>query len=280
MDEIRSLIASDHLEQAIERLLGTEGARHPELRDELTAHRAQLARTKRESRRGLISPDDEGQARTRVRYAVLDLLSGLGESPPAAEEDQPGAQPGTPAAPTVFISYNHDDSEAADRLRGALESAGIEVRIDREAMRAGEDIEAFIQDSIEGTDVTLAVISRRSLLSAWVALEAATTFAHEEVSGRPRFIACYLEDDFFRQDFLLEATDRIDERIAEIDRLIPEYAARKLDTVDLNGEKSRLFKLRNNLGDFLRRLRGSLTLDIRQGAFDGSVSRIVETVRG
>ena len=62
--------------------------------------------------------------------------------------------------------------------------------------------------------------------------------------------------------------------------MLPEYAERKLDTVDLNGEKSRLFKLRNNLGDVLTRLRGSLTLDVREGAFDESLGRIVETVRG
>ena len=287
MDDVRRLIASDHLEKAIAVLLADGSRPSAELRDELTSHQAQLARTRKESRRGLMSADGEAKARTRVRYAVLDLLTALPQESvdvddPASAQDTvttSGTQPSSPS-PTVFISYNHADADAADRLRSALEAAGIGVRIDRAAMGAGEDIESFIRDSIRETDVTLAVISQRSLLSAWVAMEATTTFVQESVSGRYRFIACYLEDDFFRHDFLIDATDRIDERIAEIDALIPEYAERKIDTVDLNGEKSRLFALRNSLGDFLKRLRGSLTLDVRDGAFEESVSRIVETIHG
>jgi hypothetical protein len=59
---------------------------------------------------------------------------------------------------------------------------------------------------------------------------------------------------------------------------IPEYIARKIDTNDLNSQKTRLYKLLNNLGDILQKLTGSLTLDIRESEFDRSLARIVRSI--
>jgi hypothetical protein len=56
--------------------------------------------------------------------------------------------------------------------------------------------------------------------------------------------------------------------------------AQKIDTNDLNSQKSRLFKLRNNLGDILLRLRESLCIDVREDKFDENVSKIVSAIKG
>ncbi len=286
MESIRQLIAADRLEKAVDELIGHVAGKDDELRDQLTAHQAQLSKTKKDSRRGLITAEQENQARTRVRYAVLELLPEIdameeGDSRPKPAEPVGAKKVSRPSrdAVSVFISYNHNDSEVADQLQAALEGEGIRVRIDREAMKAGEDIKRFIENSIRETDVTLSIVSNRSLLSAWVAMETINTFQHEKVGGDKKFIACYVDDDFFETDFMLAAADKIDARIAEIDEKIPMYMEKKLDTIDLNNEKSRLFKLRNNLGEFLVRLRESLTLDIREESFDGSVARIISTIR-
>ncbi len=181
---------------------------------------------------------------------------------------------------TVFISYNHGDREVADRLKVALETAGIRVRIDSAVMEAGGSIQEFIETSIRETNVTVAIVSNRSLLSAWVALESIGTFYAEKSTGARKFIACYLDDDFFKPDFRLQATRQINTKIAEIDALIPEYNEEKIDTNDLNDQKSRLYKLRNNLGDILQRLRASLCLDIRELQFDESMARLVREIKG
>ncbi|UCF20754.1 MAG: toll/interleukin-1 receptor domain-containing protein [Gemmatimonadota bacterium] len=286
MESIRQLIAADRLEKAVDELIGHVAGKDNDLSDQLTAHQAQLSKTKKDSRRGLITTEQENQARTRVRYAILELLPEIEAAQSAASRTAPASsaskEAGSSASSdpvTVFISYNHSDREVADRLKAALEREGIRVRIDREAMKAGQDIKRFIENSIRETDVTISIVSNRSLLSAWVALETINTFHHETLADEKKFIACYIDDDFFKPEFLLAAADQIDARIAEIDEKIPLYIEKKLDTIDLNSEKSRLFKLRNNLGEFLVRLRESLTLDIRAESFDRSAAKIVSTIR-
>jgi hypothetical protein len=189
-----------------------------------------------------------------------------------------GANEHLMTAKKVFISYNHEDSPVADKLKSALEAKGFLVTIDREAMRAGASIQEFIENSIRDADVTLSIVSNRSLLSAWVALESITTLYREKLEREKRFIACFIDDDFFKPDFRLKATRQINARIEELDKLLPEYIAEKIDTNDLNSQKSRLIKLRNELGDILLKLRDSLTLDIRDSEFDKSLARIVQSI--
>jgi hypothetical protein len=183
------------------------------------------------------------------------------------------------SAPKVFISYSHADSEIAEKLNAALRKNGIEVHIDRAVMEAGATIQEFIESSIRETEVTISIVSNRSLLSAWVAWESIETFYKEKFDGRKKFIACYIDDDFFESDFRLNATKQIDAKIAEIDNKIPAYIVLKIDTSDLNNQKSRLYRLRNNLGDILVRLRESLCLDLRGDKFDQSLLKIVSTLK-
>lgn len=280
-DKIKQLIAADKLDRAIEELISQVGGRSKELTNQLIQFQASLAKNKKDFRRGLISAEQENQTLVRVRFAVLEMLEEIekisniqGEGSSCGPHDGPVKL----ALPTVFISYNHDDSEVAGKLKQALEDKGVVVRFDQTAMQAGANIQEFIENSIRDTDVTLSVVSNRSLLSAWVALESINTFFLEKFESGKKFIACYLDTDFFRNDFRLSATRQIDEKIKEIDELIPEYIAGKIDTNDLNSQKSRLYKLRNNLGDILLRLRDSLCLDLRGEKFEESVKKIVNEI--
>jgi TIR domain len=78
------------------------------------------------------------------------------------------------SAKKVFISYNHEDRLVADKLKSALEGEGVSVTIDNAAMRAGANIQDFIESSIRDSDLTLSIVSNRRLLSACVALESIT----------------------------------------------------------------------------------------------------------
>src|SRR5262245_18295083 len=156
------------------------------------------------------------------------------------------------SAKKVFISYNHEDRLVADKLKSALDGEGITVTIDNASMSAGASIQEFIESSIRDTDLTLSIVSNRSLLSTWVALESVTAFYSDQLLGDKRLLACYLDDDFFETHFRLKAAEQIDAKIKDIDDQIPKYIERKIDTNDLNGQKSRLYKLRNDLGDILQ----------------------------
>ena len=183
-----------------------------------------------------------------------------------------------PFTGTVFISYSHHDREIALKLKSALEGYGINVRIDSETMQVGENIQGFIERSVRDTAVTILVVSNHSLLSPWVTMETLTTLSHEKFKQDKQFIACYVDDDFFQPRYRLDATKNIDARIKAIDDLIPEYIENKMDTNDLNQEKSRLFDLRNRLGEILLRLKESLTVDIRESNFDESLKQITSSI--
>ena len=177
----------------------------------------------------------------------------------------------------VFISYNHKDKIIADKLSNKLKLSGAKVIIDSEMMKAGENISNFIEKCILESDITLSIISNNSLLSSWVGIETINTFYHEKYSDK-KFIACYTDDDFFDNKFRITATRKIDEKIKELDNLILEYMELKLDPTDLNNEKTRLFQLRNNLGDILQRLRNSLCIDINDNVFEDNVKRIISAI--
>jgi hypothetical protein len=66
---------------------------------------------------------------------------------------------------TVFISYSKKDKAVAAKVKAVLEANGITVTIDSELMPAGSDIRAFIDKSIRETEVTLSIVSKRSLIS-------------------------------------------------------------------------------------------------------------------
>jgi hypothetical protein len=179
----------------------------------------------------------------------------------------------------VFLSYNHEDAPVAAKLHRFLKAQGISVVLDSESMLAGERIQDFIARSIEQSDVVVSLVSSRSLLSGWVAMETIQSLQRNAwVEGR-KFIACYLDEAFFTPECRLEYTRQIDERLARIEELLPDYAARRINTIDLDEEKTRLYDLRNGLGLILATLKGTLCLDVRDGRFEESGKRLVEAIR-
>jgi hypothetical protein len=181
--------------------------------------------------------------------------------------------------PRVFISYNHDDSAAAFRIGEIVKRHDIEVILDRDDMLPGERISDFIRRSIRDCDVVVSIISTRSLLSAWVASETIGAISRNTWGEEVTLIACYLDDLWLQPEFRLRCTEQIDERLQRIEELFPQYAARRIDTADLNEEKTRLYDLRNNLGTILAALENSLCLDVRENLFNSSTERLVQSVR-
>jgi TIR domain/Effector-associated domain 11 len=198
-EEVTALIRADKLEGTVDRLLAFLGERSPDLTKELTEHGRTLESGRRQARRGLLTDADENVIRRKVTFALLDLLD---EILKARGVDTPLTQE-TSAAAQAFISYSHQDREAAASLAQALRSAGIVVLIDDNAMRAGESIESFLKESIAKADVTVSLVSRTSLLSAWVAIETIQAFEQGRFDRKKQFIAGYLDDEFFRPDFRL-----------------------------------------------------------------------------
>lgn len=174
-----------------------------------------------------------------------------------------------------FISYNHKDKTDADRLKAALRAAGHEVVIDSEAMAPGEDIKSFIEKCIRQSDVTLSLVSRHSLLSAWVAMESIGTFFAEKNTDRSRFVAAYIDSSFFDRKFTDEALDEVENQISEIKTIIKDRLDKDRGIADLENELKRRRDLRNNLDEIVRRLRESLCVDLTGDKFQSGVDLIL-----
>jgi hypothetical protein len=187
--------------------------------------------------------------------------------------------PGGDGSKRVFISYNHEDAVAARRLRDALTASGLHPSIDIDSMAPGERIQDFIERSIRESDAVVSIVSTQSLLSSWVAIETINAFHRQKWMDGKLFVGALLSDDFFRPEFRLECTRIIDERLETIERLLPGYREKMIDTVDLNDEKTRLYDLRNNLGSILANLKGSLCLSLRDEHFAASCQAIVKACR-
>ncbi len=182
----------------------------------------------------------------------------------------------TPNMPKkVFISYNHGDKDAARHLKNALVAAGLEVTIDSEAMMAGSKISDFIRKSIQETDVTVSIVSEKSLLSAWVAMESILTLHNQK-----QFIACYITDKFFDLAFVRSSAETVALRIDNIQKEIQERFTINMGIEDLSDELSRQQDLRHNLPKIIGELRSRLCIDIAGYNFLDNVPKVIKAVKG
>ncbi len=75
-------------------------------------------------------------------------------APPAAAEIEAGA---------VFLSYASEDHEAVEKIKEALENAGVDVFFDRDDLRPGDDFEARLLHCISECSLFVPMISRNTL---------------------------------------------------------------------------------------------------------------------
>ena len=248
-----------------------------DLKSELTSLSARFNKNERQKRTGVISETDYNLEWNRILDALTSLVQEHQENT-GQLDSKDIVKPRKDSSRTVFISYNHKDQEISFKLKNALKSNGIDVIIDADSMQAGDAIKEFIEESIANSNITLSVISNASLLSGWVGMETINTFFAVKINKDRKFIACFLDDDFFNKEFTLKAVDKIDQDISEIENLMSEYSEKKLDTGDLNAEKTRLYDLRNNLDKIIGKLRGSLCIDIRGEQFEQNLPKILEAI--
>jgi hypothetical protein len=160
----------------------------------------------------------------------------------------------------VFISYNHENQIKSLELAALLEKEGIETVIDKNDNMAGDKINEFIRKSIFESAVTLLVVSKQSLLSGWVSIEAMDSFRLSELDPRRKCIPCSLDESFRNKGFGTESIRLINERIASLDE--DTRQREKSDTSDNDTKRKRLVKLRDNLSDILENLDEIVCVDI------------------
>lgn len=186
---------------------------------------------------------------------------------PAPSKSRPSAK--------VFVSYSHKDADVADTLCRRLSIEEFSIVVDSGALGPGKSIQAFIEEGVRTTDATVSIVSKYSLLSAWVALESEETLRHE----RKHFFGCYLDEEFLRRGFVDEAIDYADLQIHDIGENIKRRIDRSSSFADLYADLERYRKLRASIDKIVTRLRDTRCLSLRPDAFDASVQALVQALK-
>lgn len=179
---------------------------------------------------------------------------------------------------SVFISYNHNDKDLANRIKDFLRKEGVDVTIDSEAMGAGEDIKTFIEKCVRENDIILSLVSKNSLLSAWVAMESVLAFAGEKLVTK-KFIAVYEDASFFERSFVRESMVEVRNELQEVENEIDECNKLKIGIEHLQDERTRYRKLETNLAEIVGRLRNSLCIDISGNNFEKGMQKICNDIK-
>jgi hypothetical protein len=271
IEKLRELIAKNQAGTAIDTFLQLS-KNDTDLYTQATVLSAKFNDVRKKENLYLISTGEASIIRNQVNYAALDLINEYEKKVSSGEA--------VSTQKSVFISYNHNDNAVANKLKEKLEGYNIMVAIDSEMMHAGEDIKEYIEKGVRNTTATVSIVSKKSLLSSWVAMETINTYNLEKADSNNRFIPCYIEDDFFSRSFTDEALDVIDEDLKKMEVLIKNRVDKGRNTRDLNNEYTRLKELSHNLDEIVRRLRESLCIDIRDANLDKNISKIVDRIKG
>lgn len=298
---VRKLVAEAQTEMALKQLLKFIEGKDEQLFTQISTYNASFVQGKREQSMGLIPNSEWSQLVARTNFNILSVLEKVEQIEKIENEKNGGKENPEDAMRVntsdnqndnrtlknknsekqtirVFISYNHNDAEIANKLKEALRNNDIEVLIDSERMNAGEDIKEFIEGCVRESDVTLSVVSRKSLMSAWVAMESVNTFYHEKTSDK-RFIACFIDAGFFKRSFTDEVLDHIDTEIDDINQTIAKRLQRNRGIADLQNELKRYRDIEHNIDEIIRRLRESLCIDIIGDNFDKNLPKIISSIK-
>ncbi|GEM_PF-7029887 len=125
------------------------------------------------------------------------------------------------ANPRVFISYSRKDSEPVDYLVDKLVKLDLNVFVDTQGIRGGDDFSEIILDQIDQSDVVIFVISKNSYNSIWVEKEIKRAFAQRKriiplrIDNAPISKPLTLLVEGIQQDFLV-TTPEFATKLAEV----------------------------------------------------------------
>jgi TIR domain len=180
--------------------------------------------------------------------------------------------------PTIFISYNHEDVAIAKKIQKKFEAAGFKVIRDEENIEEGEKIADFIKRSILQSKFTLSIISKNSLQSAWVSVETIMT-AYSEILLQRKFLPVYIDNDFLDIHFVPNTTDKIDKEMREVRRLMNKQLNKDRGTQDLHERWNSLRKLKENLSEFVAKLRELKCTNLSGTTFSRGMEKLINQIK-
>jgi len=178
----------------------------------------------------------------------------------------------------VFISYNHKDQDIALKIKNKLEMNDIDVIMDVSSMGTGDNIQRFIEESIKTSGITISIVSKNSLLSAWVAMETIYSNFDSSIRGR-KFFPINIDKEFLRREFVDEAYSIIEKEMDNINNLKIERSKRNRGTEDLDPEIYRYRRLHTDLASIISRFQNSFTVAIIGNNLESGMNKLVNDIK-
>jgi len=96
-----------------------------------------------------------------LHHRWMELHPAVSPGAIAPTVQSPASKPAESGA--VFLSYASEDRASAEKIKNALEAAGVDVFFDRDQLQSGDNWEAKLRRSIRQCSLFVPVISRQTL---------------------------------------------------------------------------------------------------------------------
>lgn len=180
----------------------------------------------------------------------------------------------------TFISYSHKDSDFVVKLKTKLEKADINIHIDIDKLRYGDNIKDFINNTVKETDYTIQVISINSLRSPYVMIEYLETQLYQAAGDEKKYIPILIDKSVFNDNAYIELADDIQTEIDEVNNYINQAIKRNLQITPYNTKRERLIDLINSLGKAIDTLRESLLGDFTDEIrFEDDIKLLIDSMK-
>lgn len=174
---------------------------------------------------------------------------------------------------TVFLSYNHGDIETARTIVAKFKVYGVEVRMDENTVKPGQNIRDYIAQQVRETDASILLVSRKSLQSVWVSYETAL-FIYNELLTDKKTLLIALDKEYENNGFFDHVDDGFDKKLKDNQDKITWCQIKGTDPMLYEDERRMLSSAKNQFTHILQKLRGHHVAMLDEDNIDGLIAGI------
>ncbi len=282
-ERIRKLIGNARFDTAITELDNLVKGNN-EFEDEVLSIKTLLSSAKRAYRRGEMTNDEKQRKDMQATNRLLELLGEIEDEISVPSDGKTSLESETtPVASgkkVVFISYSRKNRDVMMRLKSEFEREDIDVIMDETHLKMSENISTQLKQFVRDADFTVSVVSKTSIESSWVGLEAAENLMLEEALQSPKILFVVIETAVMDADFQFNTHDKIQLEIDKNEKNRNRAKERNMDTSRFDNQIVRLEKQQDYLGKMMNKLQEDLWLDFSsEQGIQENLPKLIQTIK-
>jgi tetratricopeptide (TPR) repeat protein len=178
----------------------------------------------------------------------------------------------------VFISYSTKDQTAKDELVQLFDKEKISYFLDAEDLPLGANIEQQLKQNLKNTGFTVMLVSKNSLFSTWVGMEAMHRLQQESFYQTTTFLPILIDKDVLDIGFPIEMAKVFKAKQTELEALREKLKRMNQRTEIYDVEINRLSKI--DTGDILMKIWNSRYIDFsNEDNKPKEIKRLIQTIK-